>query len=51
MRLKSDEFEAAGKVLAETLDHFEVDERDKQIVLDAFMAHKEEVISGSLVDD
>lgn len=48
MRLTSEEFDAAGKVLAETLDHFKVAEREKNQVLDAFMAHKEEVISGTI---
>ncbi len=28
--------------------HFEVPEKEKNEVLDAFMAHKEEVISGTI---
>lgn len=48
MKLTAEEFDAAGNVLANTLDHFEVPEKEKNEVLDAFMAHKEEVISGTI---
>ncbi len=48
MKLTAKEFDAAGKVLAETLDHFDVPEKEKSEVLDAFAAHKEEVISGTI---
>lgn len=48
MKLTSEEFDAAGGVLANTLDHFEVSEKEKNEVLDAFMAHKDEVISGTI---
>ena len=48
MKLTEEEFDAAGKVLAETLDHFDVPEKEKNEVLDAFTAHKEEVISGTI---
>lgn len=48
MKLTDEEFEAAGNVLASTLDHFEVPEKEKNEVLDAFMAHKDEVISGTI---
>jgi len=48
MKLTSEEFDAAGEVLANSLDHFDVPEREKNEVLDAFVAHKEEVISGTI---
>lgn len=48
MRLTSEEFDAAGDVLANSLDHFNVPETEKNEVLDAFVAHKEEVISGTI---
>lgn len=48
MKLTEEEFDAAGNVLANTLDHFNVPEKEKNEVLDATMAHKEEVISGTI---
>ena len=48
MRLTEEEFAAAGQVLANTLDHFEVPEKEKNEVLAAFTAHKDEVISGTI---
>lgn len=48
MKLTEEEFDAAGKVLADTLDHFDVPENEKNEVLTAFAAHKEEVISGTI---
>src|SRR5690625_3754441 len=48
MKLTSEEFDAAGEVLANSLDHFDVPEREKNEVLEAFIAHKEEVISGTI---
>lgn len=48
MKLTAEEFDAAGNVLANTLDHFEVPETEKNEVLDAFNAHKKEVISGTI---
>lgn len=48
MELTAEEFDAAGKVLENSLDHFDLPETEKNEVLDAFLAHKEEVISGSL---
>lgn len=48
MKLTEDEFDAAGNVLANTLDHFEVPEKEKNEVLDAFIAHKDEVNSGTI---
>lgn len=47
MYLSDDVFEAAGRLLSETLDHFNVPEREKGEVLAAFQAHKDEVISGT----
>ena len=48
MKLTEEEFDAAGNLLAETLDHFDVPKREKDEVLDAFMTHKQEVISGTI---
>lgn len=48
MKLTSEEFDAAGDVLANTLDHFEVPEKEKNEVLGAFTAHTDEVISGTI---
>lgn len=48
MKLTSEEFDAAGQVLADTLDHFEVPEKEKNEVLNAFIAHKPQVISGTI---
>lgn len=48
MKLTAEEFDAAGKVLGETLDHFDVPEKEKNEVLEAFTAHKDEVISGTI---
>ena len=48
MKLTSEEFDAAGDILANTLDHFDVPEKEKNEVLDAFVAHKNEVISGTI---
>jgi hemoglobin len=48
MKLTEEEFDTAGKLLAETLDQFDVPKREKDEVLDAFMEHKEEVISGTI---
>lgn len=48
MKLTSEEFDAAGQVLADTLDHFEVPEKEKNEVLNAFIAHKPQVISGTV---
>lgn len=48
MKLTEEEFDAAGGVLANTLDHFDVPEKEKNEVLGAFTAHKDEVISGTI---
>ena len=46
LRISSEEFDAVAGVLASTLDHFGVPEREKSEVLGAFAAHKEEVTTG-----
>ena len=48
MKLTAEEFDAAGKMLADTLDYFDVPEKEKNGVLDAFIAHKNEAISGTI---
>lgn len=48
MKLTEEEFDAAGGVLDATLDHFNVPEQEKTEVLNAFTAHKDEVISGTI---
>lgn len=48
MKLTDEEFDAAGQVLADTLDHFDMPEKEKNEVLAAFTAHKDEVISGTI---
>jgi len=48
MELDEEIFDAAGGVLANSLDHFDVPEKEKNEVLDAFNAHKDEVISGTI---
>lgn len=48
MKLTAEEFDAAGQVLADSLDHFDVPEKEKNEVLNAFVAHKEEAISGTI---
>lgn len=47
MKLTEGEFAAAGDVLAKSLDYFNVPEREKNEVLDAFTAHINEVTSGA----
>lgn len=47
MKLTEEEFDAAGDVLANSLEHFDVPETEKNEVIEAFVAHKEEVTSGS----
>lgn len=48
MKLTEEEFDAAGGVLDATLDYFNVPEQEKSEVLEAFTAHKDEVISGTI---
>jgi hemoglobin len=47
LEISPDEFDAVAGVLAASLDHFGVPEREKQEVLGAFAAHKGEVTEGS----
>ena len=47
LRISSEEFDSVAAILARTLDHFGVPEREKSEVLGAFAAHKNEVIEGS----
>lgn len=46
LRISPAEFDAVAAVLSRTLDHFSVPEREKNEVLGAFAAHKDEVTSG-----
>ena len=48
-QLTSEEFDEVAAVLAASLDHFNVPEREKEEVLGAFAAHKPEVTAGSAV--
>ena len=47
LRITSDEFDAVAAELSNALDAFNVPEREKQEVLAAFAAHKDEVTEGS----
>ena len=47
LQITPDEFDEVAAVLAKTLDHFNVPEREKAEVLGAFAAHKGEVTEGS----
>ena len=46
LRISPEQFDAAAGELARTLDAFDVPEREKQEVLGAFAAHKDEVTDG-----
>ncbi|MHB1484139.1 MAG: group I truncated hemoglobin [Saccharofermentanales bacterium] len=46
LHISSEEFDAVEGVLAKTLDHFKVQDKEKDDVLAAFAAHKSEVITG-----
>ena len=46
-RITSDEFDTVAAELSYALDAFNVPEREKQEVLAAFAAHKDEVTEGS----
>lgn len=48
-QITPDEFDEVAAVLAGSLDHFQVPEKEKQEVLGAFAAHKDEVTEGSKV--
>ncbi|RJQ53183.1 MAG: group 1 truncated hemoglobin [Actinobacteria bacterium] len=45
-RISPEEFDAVAGELENSLNHFGVPEREKNEVLDAFMAHKDEVTEG-----
>lgn len=47
LRLSPSEFDEVAAVLADSLDHFNVPEREKEEVLAAFEAHKPQVTAGS----
>jgi hemoglobin len=46
LRISPEEFDAVGAILARTLDHFGVPDREKSEVLGAFAAHSSEVTEG-----
>ncbi len=48
LRISPDEFDEVAAELGRTLDAFEVPDRERSEVLDAFAAHKAEVTQGSL---
>jgi hemoglobin len=48
LRISPAEFDEVAAELARTLDSFSVPEREKEEVLDAFAAHKDEVTEGYL---
>lgn len=48
LRITPEEFDAVAGVLSRTLDEFAIPEREKNEVLGAFAAHKDEVTEGAL---
>ena len=44
--ISPDEFDEVAAILARSLDHFNVPQREKEEVLGAFAAHKDEVTTG-----
>lgn len=46
LRISPSEFDEVAAELGRTLDHFEVPAREKNEVLGAFAAHKDEVTAG-----
>ena len=46
LHISPEEFDAVAAVLARTLDHYSVPEKEKSEVLAAFAAHKNEVTTG-----
>jgi hemoglobin len=48
LHITSDEFDEVGAEIASALDHFNVPEREKQEVLAAIVARKDEVVNPSL---
>lgn len=49
LKITPDEFDEVAAELTRTLDHFGVPEQEKEEVLGAFAAHKDEVTEGSVV--
>jgi hemoglobin len=49
LRISPEEFDEVAAELARTLDYFKVPDQEKQEVLGAFAAHKDEVTEGSRV--
>jgi hemoglobin len=48
LRISPEEFDAVAAELGRTLDVFKVPQREKEAVLTAFAAHKNEVTAGSM---
>jgi hemoglobin len=48
LKISPDEFDEVAAELTRTLDHFEVPDQEKEEVLGAFAAHKDEVTEGYL---
>src|SRR5690625_4910715 len=48
MKLTSEEFDAAREVYAILIDDLDVPDNEKDVVIEIFVAHKEEVISGTI---
>ncbi len=48
LKISPEEFDEVAAELGRTLDHFEIPEREKTEVLEAFAAHKDEVTAGSM---
>jgi hemoglobin len=48
LQLTPDQFDAVAGVLADTLDHFKVPQREKDEVLAAFAAYRPDVTAGSM---
>jgi len=46
LKISPAEFDEVAAELARTLDHFEVPDQEKEEVLGAFAAHKDEVTEG-----
>ncbi len=46
LKISPEEFDEVAAELGRTLDHFEIPEREKTEVLEAFAAHKDEVTAG-----
>jgi hemoglobin len=49
LKISPDEFDEVAAELARTLDHFGVPDQEKEEVLGAFAAHKDEVTEGYMV--